>query len=160
MTWFKCIGQDGGGGGEAPQTGYTLFKNGQFYNQDKMTFNISNYVIENGCIKVSGASINGLAVATSTITDKYTLEAIAEAATNTPYVQIGRSTLGSNINDIVASGTGRLSYSNLSFSSGNDYNVTIQANNNEGVFISLGDATGYIKEISIHPADEIVIHRP
>ena len=66
----------------------------------------------------------------------------------------------SSTSGVVPNGGGvfRISYSNLSFSSGNDYNVTIQASNNEGVFIGVGDATGYIKEISIHPADKIVTH--
>lgn len=141
---------------DIPSTGITLFKDGSFYHQDIITFNLTNYVIEDECLKLTGAQVNGFAVNTSNIAGAYTMVVTFNMPIGTPYCQFGRSVLGGNVYDIVISGTGRISYYNYTSIADKDTCVIVTAQTGEGIFIACGDQTSYIKEITIYPHDEVV----
>lgn len=141
---------------DIPSTGITLFKDGSFYHQDIMTFNLTNYVIEDECLKLTGAQVNGFAANTSNISKPYTMVVTFNMPIGTPYCQFGRSVLGGNVYDIVTSGTGRISYYNYTSIADDDTCVMVSAQTGEGIFIACGDQVSYIKEITIYPHDAVI----
>ena len=148
-----------GGGGGIPEVGYTIFNKGEFYNQDKITLNLTNYVIENNMIKLYDGvgQINGFAINDNNLTDKFVLITTFESSNSSPYGEAGRSSKNSNVHDIIKYGTGRITY--------NDFTVPINGINslqtfvqlNEGCFVTFGDATTYIKEIIAIPCNGEII---
>lgn len=160
---LKAIEIDGvkysisGGGGGIPEVGYVIFNEGEFYNQDKITLNLSNYIIENDMIKLYDNSINGFAIKDNNLTDKFILITTFESSNGSPYGQAGRSSENSNVYDIVVSGTGRITYQNFTVPINDLYSVQTFVQLNEGCFISFGDATTYIKEIIAIPCNGEII---
>lgn len=145
------------GGGGVPECGYTLFKDGEFYNTDVMEIEPTTYTIEDGMIKVAQQSINGFVVSTSALADPYIMVFTFEATTSTSYTQCGRCVVGGDLAAMVQSGTGRYSYNNSS-STANEERIIAQrvSTGGQGVFLSIGGVEAYIKEIAIFPSSDSV----
>ena len=150
-----------GGGGGVPGIGYTLFKDGEFYNQDVVSLNITPYEIVDGKIKLIGTGTKGVCVNQCTLDTNYLFIVKYKCTITNPYCQGGRSSLGSNVPAIVEQGTGRISYTNFQSISNLSYTestLSQNANNSEGAFLSLGSYDdSFIEEISVIPCDASVV---
>ena len=146
--------------GEIPPIGYTIFKDGEFYNQDKMTLNLTSYVIEDGKIKFTGTGTKGVSVNTCSLTTNYLFITKFKCAVDNPYCQAGRSMIGANVPDIVERGVGRITYTNFQSNSNVDEScitTSLNGQSNEGAFLSVGSYENtYISEIMILPCDALV----
>lgn len=145
------------GGGGIPGCGYTLFKDGEFYNTDIMEIEPTTYTIEDGMIKVAQQSINGFVVSTSTLADPYIMVFTFEVTSNTSYTQCGRCVVGGDLAAMVQSGTGRYSYNNSSSNANEERTISQKVSTGgQGVFLSVGGVEAYIKEIAIFPSSDSV----
>lgn len=140
-----------------PGCGYTLFKDGEFYNTDIMEIEPTTYAIEDGMIKLAQQSINGFVVSTSTLADPYIMVFTFETTSNTSYTQCGRCVVGGDLAAMVQSGTGRYSYNNSNSTANKERTISQRVSTGgQGVFLSIGGVEAYIKEIAIFPSSDSV----
>lgn len=144
------------GGGGVPECGYTLFKDGEFYNTDIMEIEPTTYTIEDGMIKVAQQAINGFVVSTSNLADPYIMVVTFKPTSSTSYTQCGRCVVGGDLSAMVQSGTGRYSYNNSSSTANEERTISQRVSTGgQGVFLSIGGVEAYIKEIAIFPSDSV-----
>lgn len=146
-------------GSAIPACGYTLFKDGEFYNTGVMGIEPTTYTIEDGMIKIAEQSINGFVVSNSVVAEPYIMVFTYGVSESTSYTQCGRCVVGGDLSAMVQSGTGRYSYNNSSSYANEERTIAQRVSTGgQGVFLSIGGVEAYIREIAIFPADTLDVY--
>ena len=138
-----------------------LFENGQFKNTDKVTLDLtSDYQISDGYIEFgpTSSSVSGFTFATNTLTDKYLAYIVGENSGSYQFtMQYGVSTIGYTVDQVISSGTGRVSYETINISSGSPFVISVLQGTSDitqGIFMGNHSGNGYeykISKISLIP---------
>lgn len=135
-----------------------LFDDGEFKNLDKATLDLtSDYQIEDGCIVFGPTTtVSGFTFATNTVNNKYVAYVVGENIGSYDFtIQYGVSTIGYSVDQVVGSGTGRISYETQSTTAGVPFIASIKqdsANTAQGIFIGNHSGSGLeykIRKVSL-----------
>lgn len=109
------------GGGTSVDTSNLLFKDGEFYNTDKVELGIANGVVSDGAILFTpNGSVGGIYFNSSTIKDKFVMAVHYENDNQSVQVrmQYGTSKVGTSVINVINSGTDRYTYASKSVNKG------------------------------------------
>lgn len=118
-----------------------IFKNGVWFNSDKMILSLKDGVLDGQELKfagqVAGFSVGFVNIPSDYSNQYYTLHfKLKETAGVVMDVQVGRCNTSGNLNDIVNYGTDRIAYDTKVIAANTLYDMEINAGNlNEGVYI-------------------------
>ena len=143
-----------------PDTSNLLFKDGKFYNTDKVELGIANGVVSDGAILFTpNGSVGGIYFNSSTIRDKFVMVVHYENDNQSVQVtmQYGTSKVGTSVVDVVGYGTDRYTFETKTINVGaSDVIMVSKATDGDdtiGVFLGnhLSNATWRIYEIYLIP---------
>ena len=116
------------GGGTSVDTSNLLFKDGEFYNTDKVELGIENGVVSDGTILFTTSSaVGGIYFNSSTLDGKFAIVIHYENDNQSVQVrmQYGTSKVGTSVVNVINSGTDRYTYASKSVNKGVNDLVTI-----------------------------------
>lgn len=139
MTWFRCIGDNGGSPIPIVDDITYLFKNGQWLNADKIAITPYLSSVQNQKLVFSGENA-GIIVSQVNISKAYVVmfEVEVDTAQNMG-IQVGRCNPTTDISAIINTGQGRLSYTDDTLVTNSTTFVEVKTNgSSEGIFFGGG----------------------
>lgn len=122
LRWMKDISEN------LPDTSNLLFKDGEFYNTDKVELGIENGVVSDGTILFTTSSaVGGIYFNSSTLDGKFAIVIHYENDNQSVQVrmQYGTSKVGTSVINVINSGTDRYTYASKSVNKGVNDLVTV-----------------------------------